>query len=93
MITLDEIKRLERLSALSSGDEKLATMVSDFEKIAGFVEQVRNADIDDAIDSGRVLTIGELREDVVEPSFDARDILMNAPQKNDEAFIVPKVVE
>lgn len=92
-MTLDEIKRLERLSALSSSEEDLASLVSDFEKIAGFVEQVRNADVGDADCGSRVLTIDDLRDDVVETSFDQQDILMNAPQKNDEAFIVPKVVE
>lgn len=92
-ITLDEIKKLERLSALSSSDEKLKSLVKDFEQIADFVEQVKNVDIDKLNSYNRVLSIDELREDKVVPSTDRASLLMNAPDKNDEAYIVPRVVE
>lgn len=92
-ITLDEIKRLEKLSALSSSEEKLKTLIKDFEQIAEFVEQVKNVNIEELESNNRILSIDELRDDVVEKSLDQKTILMNAPEKNEEAFIVPKVVD
>lgn len=92
-ITLEEIKRLEKLSALSSGEEKLKSLIADFEQIADFVEQVKNLDMDKYISQSRVLTIDELREDEVIKSIDRKNLLMNAPEKNEEAYIVPRVVE
>lgn len=92
-ITLDEIKKLERLSALSSSEEKLKSLVKDFEQIADFVEQVKNVDVDKLNSYSRVLSIDELREDEVVPSTDRARLLMNAPDKNGEAYIVPRVVE
>lgn len=92
-ITLDEIKKLEKLSAFSSSEEKLNMLLEDFGNIVNYVEQVRNADIDELNSYNRVLSIDELREDKVEQSFSQSEILMNAPEKNDEAFIVPRVVE
>lgn len=92
-ITLEEIKRLEKLSALSSSEEKLKSLVADFEQIANFVEEVKGADIDGLDGFDRVLDIDGLREDEVKPSFSQEDILMNAPEKGEGAFVVPKVVD
>lgn len=92
-ITLEEIKRLEKLSALSSDEEKLKELVKDFEQIADFVEQVTNVDIEDNDSFGRVLEIDELRKDEIVPSFPQEEILANAPEKGEGAFIVPKVVD
>ena len=92
-ISLEEIKRLEKLSALSSSEEKLIELKKDFEQIANFVEQVKNFDIQSNIEYSRVLEIAELRKDVVSDSMPQDEILANAPDKGEGAFIVPKVVE
>lgn len=92
-ISLDEIKRLEKLSALSSDDEKLKKLVKDFEQIAEFVEQVSSTDIDEPDLYEKNLKIEQLRDDIVMPSFSQEEILANAPEKGEGAFIVPKVVD
>ena len=92
-ITLEEIKRLEKLSALSYDDEKLESFVKDFEQIAQFVEQVTNGDVEEANVYGRIVKIEQLRDDVVIPSYSQEQILANAPEKGEGAFVVPKVVD
>lgn len=92
-IDLKEIKRLEKLSALSSSDEKLQSLVKDFEQISAFVDQVKNADIEELTFSERTVKVDELREDSVEKSFPQKEILANAPEKGEGAFVVPKVVD
>ena len=92
-ITLDEIKRLERLSALSSSEEKLQAMMKDFSQIANFVEQVKEADISAEMEHLRVLDIIQLREDDVVVSMPQEKVLANAPESGEGAFVVPKVVD
>lgn len=92
-ISLNEIKRLEKLSALRSDDEKLKSLAKDFEQIFEFVEQIRSADIDEKVEYSRVLDISELRQDEIKPSMPQDEILANAPEQGEGAFIVPKVVD
>lgn len=92
-IDLKEIKRLEKLSALSSSEEKLQSLVKDFEQISAFVDQVKNADIEELDSCERIIKVDELREDIVEKSFSQEEILANAPEKGEGAFVVPKVVD
>lgn len=92
-ITLDEIKRLEKLSALSSSEEKLTSMMKDFAEIANFVEQVKSFDDQSDIEYSRVLDIAELRKDDIKPSMPQAEVLANAPEQGEGAFVVPKVVE
>ena len=91
-ITLDEIKYLEKLSALSSSDEKLISLMDDFNNIKEFVEQVKNAEINEALVYDNYHTISELREDEPKESMETSKILMNAPDKTENSFVVPKVV-
>ena len=92
-ISLDEIKRLEKLSALRSSDEKLKSLAKDFAQIFEFVEQIKNADIDEKMEYVRVLDVTELRADEVQNSMPQNEVLANAPEQGEGAFVVPKVVD
>lgn len=92
-IEFKEIERLEKLSKLSFDDDKLKSFKKEFEKIADFVEQVKKFDCGDDINYDRVLTVDQLRNDDINPSMKTSEILLNAPEKENGAFVVPKVVE
>ena len=92
-ITIDEIKRLGKLSALTFSDDKLEDFVAEFQNIANFVEQVKEADLTTEEKFNRILKINELREDKVEKSLSQEEVLSNAPEKGEGAFVVPKVVD
>lgn len=92
-IKLEEIERLARLSKLSFDKEKLNSFKHEFERITDFVEQVKSLDVVDCDNVDGVLNIDQLREDEIKPSMPVSEILSNAPEKDDGAFIVPKVVE
>ena len=91
-ITLDEIKYLEKLSALKSSDERLLSIAEDFNDIAEFVNQVKNADVSTELNFEPALSMSELREDVAKESISQDEVLMNAPEKSGGYFVVPKVV-
>ena len=92
-ISHEEIKKLVELSALEYADEDYDALAKDFSGIVAFVEQLVEADIPEQNPTARVVSVEELREDEVTESMPQAEILANAPEHNDVAFIVPKVVE
>lgn len=92
-VTIEEIKRLQKLSALSSSDEELQNLIKDFEGIAQFVDQICDANLDDINVKNKRVTIDDLRDDISEKSMNREEILQNAQNRNEEFFVVPKVVE
>lgn len=91
-ITLKEVKRLAKLSALEFSDEQAQSFVKDLNDMLNLINKLNEFNGDNDM---FVIThdLALLREDEVKPSADRQVILQNAPEKNDEYFIVPKVVE
>ncbi len=92
-ISYEEIKKLVELSALEYSEDEYEALAKDFSGIVDFVEQLVAVDIPEEKDTNRLLSVDDLREDVVVEPMPQAEILYNAPEKSDEAFIVPKVVE
>ena len=92
-VSLDEIKRLEKLSVIKSDDEKLQVWAKEFGEIFDFVDQIKNAKVDEKLEYNRVVEITDLREDIVCRSFTQEEALATATEKGEGAFVVPKVVE
>jgi len=63
-----------------------------FDSILKFIDQIRNAKIDN---TGEItaITLADLRDDTVKPSFTQAQALGNAPRHDGQYIIVPKVVE
>lgn len=92
-IDIKEIKRLEKLSAISFTDEKLESFKKDFNSIANFVEQIKAFNEEVVEDYSNSISIKNLREDEIIQSLSQEEILANAPEKGEGAFVVPKVVD
>ena len=92
-VTGELIDYLEKLSYLSLGADEKKLLSEDLEAIInGFkrLEELDTANIpepDQPFDDACVF-----REDIVQASFDRELILKNAPRRNDEMFVVPKVI-
>ena len=88
------IDKLSRLSRLSFADEAEKEKIrTDLNKILQFVEQLNEVNTD-GIEP--LIFINEdtnvLRADVVEHNIAQADALKNAPKKNEEYFLVPRVI-
>ncbi len=92
-ITIDDVKKLAILSRLEFTDDEIKKFVSDLEATLKQVEAINKVDvsnvdlIEDTIDADT-----DLRRDVVIPSLKASEIVSNAPEKEDGAFLVPVTV-
>jgi aspartyl-tRNA(Asn)/glutamyl-tRNA(Gln) amidotransferase subunit C len=88
---VDHITGLSRLSL--SGEEK-KTMVSDLSKILAYIEKLNELDIADVEPTSHVLDlVNVLREDEPRPSIVLDDALLNAPDRADKFYRVPKIIE
>lgn len=88
------LNKLEKLSSLKIGDEKRDEIKKQLSEIVNFVEVLNELDLskDKAVvnmASGGTL----LREDVANTSHVIDEILKNAPLRDGNFFVVPKIIE
>jgi len=92
-ITIQEVEKLARLSRLEFSAEEVQRFLGEFEAILGQVEAINKVDVskvnllEDTIDADT-----QLRRDEVKPSLPASEIILNAPESADTAFLVPVTV-
>lgn len=92
-INIEQIKHLANLSRLEFTDSELEEFKGEFQAIIDYVNQLQSVDTSNAVDNAQTRLISELREDVVGQSLTNEQVVMNAKNKQDGAFIVPTVVE
>ncbi len=89
-----QIRYLAALSKLRFTEEEAANISSELKEIIEYTNILSELDTDGVEPLSHVFNIvNVMREDEALPSASREEILMNAPNKNDEAFIVPKTVE
>jgi aspartyl-tRNA(Asn)/glutamyl-tRNA(Gln) amidotransferase subunit C len=92
-ITKEEIQKLAHLSRLELDTASEDQMVSDMNKILGFVEKIQELDLEGIAPLEFVNDeINVLRTDTVTQTITHEDALKNAPQKDSDYFKVPKVM-
>ncbi|RDU64709.1 Asp-tRNA(Asn)/Glu-tRNA(Gln) amidotransferase subunit GatC [Helicobacter sp. MIT 14-3879] len=85
------LNKLENLSAIKIDDNKKDEIKSQISEILNFVENLNSLDLPENIPHKILNTT--LRDDIVEKSNVSESILKNAPNSEDNFFIVPKIVE
>lgn len=93
-ITADNIRHLCKLSSLALNDAEIARMSKELEAIVGYVQQLQQVDTDGVEPIANVAGLENItRADVPAGMLSQRQVLANAPQRNEVAILVPKVVE
>ena len=93
-IDKNQVKKVAKLSKISLDDSKLESLSKDLASILNFVEQLKK------LDTKKTEPLTSIVDKTLEPRNDKINdgkikdqILKNSPDKNEEFFIVPKVVE
>jgi aspartyl-tRNA(Asn)/glutamyl-tRNA(Gln) amidotransferase subunit C len=88
------VRRIARLARIAVTDEEVPHLQGELNAILGFVAQLGEVDVDgiEAMTSVTPMTMKK-RQDVVTDGNDAERVLKNAPVREDDYFVVPKVVE
>ena len=93
-INKEAVKKISKLSRIASNDEFETSMIKDLNTILKFVDQLNEVDTKDIEPLSSVVEQKLFqREDVVKKINEKEEILKNSPNKNENYFVVPKVIE
>jgi aspartyl-tRNA(Asn)/glutamyl-tRNA(Gln) amidotransferase subunit C len=93
LITLAEVKHVAALAKLTFTDEELAKIAKELDAIVGYVEQLKELNVDGVPPTSHVLDLHNVfRDDKVEPWLTTEEALQNAPAQKKGYFSVPKVI-
>ena len=93
-INKEAVKKISKLSRIASNDEFETSMIKDLNTILKFVDQLNEVDTKNIEPLSSVVEQKLFqREDVVKKMSEKEEILKNSPHKNENYFVVPKVIE
>jgi aspartyl-tRNA(Asn)/glutamyl-tRNA(Gln) amidotransferase subunit C len=94
-VDINVLEKLEKLSHLRIDDDKKDEVMQQLTNILGYVENLNELDTSHLDATFSTLDGGTpLRDDIPrEPNDIADDILSNAPNAQDDFFIVPAIIE
>jgi aspartyl-tRNA(Asn)/glutamyl-tRNA(Gln) amidotransferase subunit C len=88
------VRRIARLARIKLKDEDVPRLESELNSILHWIEQLNAVDVKGVEPLTSVVAMKmKMRKDEVTDGNYPADIVKNAPQSEDEFFIVPKVVE
>jgi aspartyl-tRNA(Asn)/glutamyl-tRNA(Gln) amidotransferase subunit C len=93
-IDKDKIKHTAKLARISLDEKKIDNLSKDLSNIFKFIEKLNEANTENVKPLSSILDHSlRSREDKVNDGNIRDQILENAPNKNEDFFIVPKVIE
>ena len=92
-LTEEQVRHVAKLARLKCSDQEIATFTTQLSTILEYVAQLQELDTTDVEPLAHCLPITNvLRPDVVKASLSNEQALANAPQRDGEFFVVPKVL-
>jgi len=93
-IDKDKIKHVSKLARISVDEKKIDDLTKDLSSIFKFIEQLNELNTDNVEPLSSILNEPlRSRKDVINDGKIRDKILENSPNKNEEFFVVPKVIE
>jgi aspartyl-tRNA(Asn)/glutamyl-tRNA(Gln) amidotransferase subunit C len=93
-VDADTVRRIAHLARIKVADEEIEHLQGELNAILAFVEQLSEVNVDGVDPMTSVTPMAmKKRPDVVTDGGDPEAILANAPAREDNFFLVPKVVE
>jgi aspartyl-tRNA(Asn)/glutamyl-tRNA(Gln) amidotransferase subunit C len=88
------VRRIAHLARIAVADDEIEPLQGELNAMLAFVEQLSEVNVD-GVEPMTSVTPMEMkkRADLVTEGNDADAILKNAPQTQDNYFLVPKVIE
>ena len=93
MLTKEEVLKIAKLSKLEFQEDEIEKFQTDLNKILEHMEILNNVDTTGVEPLFNVLDLKDrLRKDEVQSVDIKKELLKNAPNKDDDFIIVPKIV-
>lgn len=89
-----QVRKVAKLSRLDLSDDEVGRLSGELSAVVEYIEKLNELDVDGVEPLAHCLPIHNVfREDVVKESLSNEDALANAPQRHEEYFKVPKVLD
>ena len=93
-IDKDTVKHISKLARISLDENKIESLSKDLTSIMKFIENLNKLNTDKIAPLTSIINASlKSRKDEVKDGKIRDQILKNSPEKNDEFFVVPKVIE
>ena len=89
-----EVRHIARLSRLSLGEEEIELYSGQLSSILEYVEKLSEPDTKDVEPTSHIIEMKNvMREDANRESLSPDEALANAPDRKDDFYRVPKIIE
>ena len=93
-IDKDTVKHISKLARISLDEKKINNLTKDLSSIMKFIEKLNELNTDKTTPLTSIINASlKSRKDEIKDEKIRDQILKNSPEKNEEFFVVPKVVE
>ena len=93
-IDKDTVKHISKLARISLDENNVESLSKDLTSIMKFIENLNKLNTDKTAPLTSIINASlKSRKDEVKDGKIRDQILKNSPEKNDEFFVVPKVIE
>ena len=93
-IDKDTVKHISKLARISLDEKKINSLSRDLSSIMKFIEKLNDLNTDKTTPLTSIINASlKSRKDEVKDGKIRDQILKNSPEKNEEFFVVPKVIE
>ena len=93
-IDKDTVKHISKLARISVDEKNVDSLSKDLTSIMKFIENLNKLNTDKTAPLTSIINASlKSRKDEVKDGKIRDQILKNSPEKNDEFFVVPKVIE
>ena len=93
-IDKDTVKHISKLARISLDEKKINSLSKDLSSIMQFIGKLNELNTDKTTPLTSIINASlKSREDEVKDGKIRDQILKNSPEKNEEFFVVPKVIE
>ena len=93
-IDKNTVKHISKLARISLDENKVESLSKDLTSIMKFIENLNKLNTDKTVPLTSIINASlKSRKDEVKDGEIREQILKNSPEKNEEFFVVPKVIE
>jgi aspartyl-tRNA(Asn)/glutamyl-tRNA(Gln) amidotransferase subunit C len=93
-VDADTVRRIAHLARIAVAEDEVEHLKHELNAMLAFVDQLKEVNVEGVEPMTSVTPMAmKKRPDVVTDGNDAAAVLKNAPQSEDNFFLVPKVVE
>ncbi len=88
------VEYISKLARLSVSEEEKETFSTQLNRILSYMEKLNELDTKDVEPTSHVVSLSNvMRDDVQRDSISREDALVNAPDRMDKFYRVPKIIE